>query len=224
MGRSHVAVAEALAPFFERIRPGDGAIDVGANVGAMTTRLALAVGPEGHVLAIEPQPAAVATCARECRAFPWVTVETVAMFDHQGTVPLFVGSALVHSSCAQANVPTVRETLEVPCDTLDAVATRVPKLAAIKIDAQGSEGQILRGATQLLQRSGLTWMVEIWPAGLAACGSSVADVVRLFADAGWSVLAVGKSLERPGLSWPDFLASVQDWTGHSHTNIVVGRA
>ncbi|CAK8994979.1 unnamed protein product [Durusdinium trenchii] len=36
------------------LRPGDVAIDVGANLGCYTVALAEAVGPRGHVIAFEP--------------------------------------------------------------------------------------------------------------------------------------------------------------------------
>jgi hypothetical protein len=45
-------------------RPGTTAIDAGANVGLFTIPLALAVGDEGRVLAVEPAPE---TAAREVR-------------------------------------------------------------------------------------------------------------------------------------------------------------
>ena len=38
------------------LRPGDFAIDVGANVGFFTLMMAKLVGPEGKVLAVEPGP------------------------------------------------------------------------------------------------------------------------------------------------------------------------
>ena len=215
-------MAVEVKAFLDRIKPGDGAIDVGANVGAVTTQLAKAVGATGHVLAVEPQAKAVQMCERECRVFPWVTVTRTAVSDHAGVVPFYAAQDLTIGSCAKENVTAVSDTFEVPCETLDALAERVPNLTAIKIDAQGAEGLILRGASRLLQRSGLTWMVEIWPAGLAACGSSVAELVRLFA--GWRVLAVGKRLDGPGMTWAELAAHVQSWSGPSHTNIVVGRA
>lgn len=213
-----------MTPFYARIAPGDGAIDIGANVGSITTQLAKAVGPAGHVLAVEPDARAAATCARVCQPWPWVTVTQLAVTARAGSVPLYVSKDSTQDSLAAANVATVSDTVEVACDTLDAMAAAVPQLSAIKIDAQGAEGAILAGAVETLQRPGVTWMVEVWPAGLLACGSSVAEVVRLFSDAGLSVLARGKFLEGGGMSWGDLLQMVTPWTGQSHTNILVGRS
>jgi FkbM family methyltransferase len=43
-----------LRAFTRAIRPGDVVLDIGANIGAHTLRLAEAVGPTGKVLAVEP--------------------------------------------------------------------------------------------------------------------------------------------------------------------------
>src|SRR5689334_10149908 len=42
----------ALLPRF--VKPGDWALDIGANVGSYSKRLAALVQPEGHVIAVEP--------------------------------------------------------------------------------------------------------------------------------------------------------------------------
>lgn len=214
--------AHRTQPFIARLAVGDGAIDIGANVGAVTTQLAQAVGPTGHVLALEPQEKAAAQCARACAEMPWVTVARAAVSDHAGVVPFYVGVDSTLSSCGESNVPAGTRTL-VLCDTLDAMAERVPKLAAIKIDAQGAEGHILRGASKCLARTGLVWMVEIWPAGLEACGSSLAEVIRLFSVTGWSIVAQGKCLEGSGMTWGGLMEHTRTWVGAQHTNILVAR-
>jgi FkbM family methyltransferase len=44
----------------QRLRAGDRFVDVGANVGAYSLWVAQLVGPDGHVVAIEPQPSVLA--------------------------------------------------------------------------------------------------------------------------------------------------------------------
>jgi FkbM family methyltransferase len=61
------------------IKPGDTVVDVGANIGLHTLHLSRAVGPNGRVLAFEPDPSNFALLAEnlhnnECvnvTAFPW---------------------------------------------------------------------------------------------------------------------------------------------------------
>jgi FkbM family methyltransferase len=204
-----------------RLTPGDGVIDVGANVGSITTQLARAVGPTGYVLAVEPDASAAEQCEQVCRPWPCVRVRRMAVTDHGGTAAFYRGAYSVHSSLAEANVPTVAGAETVPCDTLDQLAADVPRLRAIKIDAQGAEGWILSGATRLLQRTDLVWVLEIWPEGLRACGSSVRALRSQLA--GWSILAHGKRLENPALTWAQLDALADGWSESSHTNVLIGR-
>ncbi len=46
------------------VRPGDRCVDVGANVGVHTVRLARLAGPDGEVIAIEPDPGVIARAGR----------------------------------------------------------------------------------------------------------------------------------------------------------------
>lgn len=45
-----------VAFFQQFLQPGDVAIDIGANIGHMTTEMGLAVGPQGLILAFDPNP------------------------------------------------------------------------------------------------------------------------------------------------------------------------
>lgn len=212
-----------MKALLSRLRPGDGALDIGANVGSVALAMADAVGASGHVLAVEPNPEAATACRRAAAKRPVVFVREMAADATPGTVPLHCGAATVHSSFAADNVPTPTHVVEVAAETLDTFAAAVPRLAAIKIDAQGAEGRILDGARATLDRPGLLWVIEIWPEGLRACGSSVATVVTAFASRGYHVLATGKFLNEPACSWEALTALAESWTGQRHTNVLIGR-
>lgn len=71
------------------LRRGDTFLDVGANIGYLTLLGAAAVGPEGTVLAIEPEPRNVSLL----RANIWrngarATVLPLAAFSRTGFIPL----------------------------------------------------------------------------------------------------------------------------------------
>lgn len=65
LGTVETEVQDALA---ELLRPGDVFYDVGANVGYFTIIAARLVGPEGRVVAVEPQPEAVKRLQHKRRA------------------------------------------------------------------------------------------------------------------------------------------------------------
>ena len=60
------APTEAIARL--HLRPGDSVADVGAGSGYMTVRLARAVGPTGHVIAVDIQPEMIARLNERVRA------------------------------------------------------------------------------------------------------------------------------------------------------------
>jgi len=70
------------------IRPGMVAFDVGANVGYYTLLLARGVGPNGRVIAFEPDPVNVAHLKEHMRLNKISNVEIVeaAVSDREGTV------------------------------------------------------------------------------------------------------------------------------------------
>jgi len=66
------AVLAALTP-----RPGERALDLYSGAGLFAAFLAEAVGPDGEVIALESDTAAVASAARSLADLPWVSVRPV---------------------------------------------------------------------------------------------------------------------------------------------------
>jgi FkbM family methyltransferase len=138
------------------VRPGMTVIDVGANYGYYTLLLADAVGEAGHVIAVEPNPAAVTLLG-----------QSVLLNGHSGRtqiVPHALGATagkrlLFLPSGEPKNATLVdREdvingrTIEVSTVTLDEIALTYPKVDLVKIDAEGGEQEILAGMPNLIER------------------------------------------------------------------------
>jgi FkbM family methyltransferase len=189
--------AELIARGWERelsrmcarlIRRGHTVLDVGAHVGMYTVLFASQVGAGGRVHAFEPLPANLALLADNVAHNGYgaiVQLAAVAVADTPGERVLhrYVGdrypggSTMLHSLVGGADY-TPEATVAVV--TLDQYSDEHGLLAAdfIKIDAEGAELRILRGAHALIARSpGIVLLVELHPTELAADGSSVADVV-----------------------------------------------
>lgn len=149
----------------EQARPGTVAIDVGANVGMFTVPLALAVGPSGRVLTIEPSPENVTRLERnlELNSLENVVVEPIAVGDKTGQLVLQLASDPgFHSTTEIAESRSVDEELTVRAETLDQVWLRAhaPAVSFIKVDTEGSEDAVLRGAEQILQTCQPVLLVE----------------------------------------------------------------
>src|SRR2546423_1342632 len=149
----------------EQARPGTVAIDVGANVGMFTVPLALAVGPSGRVLTIEPSPENVARLESnlELNSLENVVVESIAVGDKAGQLVLQLASDPgFHSTAEISESRSVDEELTVRAETLDQVWLRAhaPAVSFIKIDTEGSEDAVLRGAEKILRACRPVLLVE----------------------------------------------------------------
>lgn len=139
---------------FAACKPGMVVLDVGAGVGWYATLLAHRVGERGRVIAFEP----VAECRRELADHvrkngltPRVTVLPFGLSDEDGDRAALrgeSGATLHFAARPDADVCTI------PVRRLDDVAVEqgLPRVDVLKIDADGHELQVLRGAENLLRR------------------------------------------------------------------------
>lgn len=150
------------------VRPGDVAVDVGANVGIYSVALA-ALG--ARVWAFEPSSAIRPTLAHN--------VGLNAAGDRVRILPFAVGAEngqVLFTSDLEGTNHLVRESPSGPTETveirtLDNVASDPTAGLAgedvflVKIDAEGEDEAVLRGASALLERCHPVVIVETWGGG-----------------------------------------------------------
>jgi FkbM family methyltransferase len=170
------------------LKPGWGVLDIGGYNGNYAHKYGLAVGPDGQVVSVEPDPKSVQTIRDNNYHLRQVEVVQAACFSRSGKCALYLDkNTRACNSLWAKNVvtPSEDEPLTVEMLTLDELASRVRNLRAIKIDAQGAECHILQGGIETLMRSNLIWQVEVWRQGLLNAGSSVDELCRVFREHGW---------------------------------------
>jgi FkbM family methyltransferase len=147
----------------DTIRAGDCVLDIGANVGQMTLEAALLVGAAGRVIAIEPAPGNLALLQAHVEANGFADrVEVVpaaccavhggqAVLQIIGIAPSAIGSGHNLGSRSDFHGPQCR--LSVPAVSIDGLCReRNLSPAVIKIDVEGAEIEVLRGAVETLRR------------------------------------------------------------------------
>lgn len=193
------------------VQPGMTVVDIGANRGSITNQLLQRVGPIGAVYAIEPQPE-LAAGLRACTPH----VITVAVGDHDDAVQLHYSQQPEHASLYKLNlledIDQRRTVLLRTLDSLQATGELPPTIDAIKVDAQGAEAAILRGATALLRTQRPMWYVELWALGLTQAGESVEGVAETFRAHGY---------EPVEQTWEQVCIACRANVGHGSIDVLV---
>jgi len=138
--------------FAQILRPGDIVIEVGANIGAHTLFLARTVAPNGFVIALEPQRLAFQTlCANMVlNSITHAICLPVAAGDAHGkiNVPQLDPMAKNNFGGLELGGPVPGEIIEVvPLDSL-----QIPRLRMVKVDVEGMETAVLKGAHQMIDK------------------------------------------------------------------------
>jgi FkbM family methyltransferase len=174
--------ADEIAFARRALRAGDTAIDVGGHIGFFTMLMAAAVGRTGHVYAFEPFEANADLLERsiaENRFGDRITFQRAAVGAENGTATLTFpvetlnsgGSYLLRDGTAPL---AGNETRSVPLVALDTLPLRRP-VRFIKMDVEGAEPQVIRGAQRLLRDDRPTILSELHPAQLQRASGVTAD-------------------------------------------------
>ena len=161
---------------------GGTALDIGANHGVYSYFM---VRHFDHVVAFEPQPACVETLETWARGR--VDIRQVALSDQAGegqlTVPVRSGVPLTGYARLDGAVDGVRTHLSVRLERLDDQGLNDVRF--IKVDVEGHELSVLRGADALLRRDHPVLLVEIEQRHLGP-GHTITEIVTYLADRGYA--------------------------------------
>ncbi len=145
------------------INPGDWVVDIGANVGHYTKRFSELVGTHGRVIAFEPVPTTFYILSANAQMYTHsnVTLINAAASDKLGVVgmsmPKFsTGLTNYYEAHLSSAADSELSVLTVP---LDSLCIR-PRVALVKIDAEGHEAFVLAGMRKLIEASHPVLIVE----------------------------------------------------------------
>jgi FkbM family methyltransferase len=164
IGNYEQPIQAALAKY---LRPNMVFYDVGANGGFFSLLGASLVGPKGKVVAFEPHPATAKQLKKQMRVNKMGQVDVVvaAVSDKVGTAKLSDDTSSDMLSLVNSHKAT--RAVKVKTTTIDHETKTRPPPDLLKIDVEGAEIDVLRGASELICAKKPILLVEIHSSAIA---------------------------------------------------------
>ncbi len=220
---------EVAAVFRRLVRPGMTVVDIGANIGYFTLLLAALVGPEGRVLAVEPngRNLRMLEASRRLNGFDHVVPIQVAASRSTGLLELHAS----HSNGTTTALRTGRETAAldallaaetVPALRLGDILPADRRVALVKVDVEGAEYNALLGCEAMIARDRPTIVSEFNPAQLPGISSiSGPDYLSWLVAQGYRIAVIEPdgSTTVPGIE-PGPVMAAHEARGADHIDIL----
>jgi len=181
--------------FYQLVKEGMTVIDIGASEGSYSVLSAKLLHDKGRVLAFEPDPDNCRLLKENIRLnrFKSIGVHQFALSDAEGIATFYPGGGLgsiVARSPWYANFQ--REPITVPVRKLDDVLAKLAifHVDIMKIDVEGSEILVLRGAEQILRNSSVHLLMDID----VESDAERIELYKLLDSFGYEMYRIGKRL------------------------------
>jgi len=191
-----LAVSEVMARL---VNPGNTVIDAGANIGYMTVLGGTLAGSTGRVISFEPHPDLFpilqknAANAATRTSFAKAELHQAALGSQKGTAELVLPDEMADNDgiarIAQGDAGSGK-TISVPVQTIDDVLGG-DGAALLKIDVEGYELPVLKGARRALEERRITHILFEDHVGKDS------PVVQYLRDVGCRLYSIGWSINRP---------------------------
>lgn len=187
------------------LKPGDVAVDIGANIGCHTALMAHIVGPKGRVHSVEPVEYLFRSLTEMVafNKFEQVTLHKIAMSNKTGSANIRLatsnpgGNSLTQEPFATLSRPSEPPGVEqVVSRTMDEYLLPVcDRCDFIKIDVEGHEGAVLEGSREFIRRHRPTVLFEFAPQSLRNQGADPISLLNHFCSLGMTLSVVGMGHE-----------------------------
>lgn len=192
--------------FLQRVlRPTDGFIDIGANVGFYTV-LASTIVTQGPLLAFEANPRNLDVLRDQVKLneLTNATVFATALGNSTGELSFFNSGRDGGSIACESDPSSSRIT--VPCSRLDdcLAGKRLPETVVAKMDVEGCEVLVLEGAVEAMASGRIAaWVFELNDLALRKHGASGDDLLRIFSKHGYAIHYWDEERQRLGKKGDD---------------------
>lgn len=169
-----------LGLYKKLVKPGSVIVDVGANIGLFSVLGSKYAGDKGMVYAFEPEPNNLKLFNENLKANNCKNVKVVnkAAGEKKGELSLYIAKNSVgtHSLIKKDNHELDGE-IKVEVTTLDTRLNKLKQIDVLKVDVEGFEPVVFRGAKKTLERTSVLFF-EYNQADTRAC-SSIEELLEL---------------------------------------------
>lgn len=212
------------------LRPGMRVVDIGANFGFYTVVASQRVGSAGEVYSFEPDPEnhrllvhniALNGC-ENVRPFP------IAIGEKAGLMQLYRDPTNLgnHSLCSENTGCDGSESVPITVRPLDSILPDLGLPAGvdfIKIDVQGAEGAVIKGASRILSTSRPRILMEFWPKGLENFGAGPLDLLLSLRDLQFEISVVDSELRRVPPDGLAALSTLSSYPDRDHVDLLLSK-
>lgn len=151
--------------FLQLLHRGSTVVDVGANVGFFTLLAAKLVGNEGNIVSFEPEPTSFSLLSESVQRNNFSNVKLVrkCASDTDGEKTLYLSSS-AHKGMHSITRDSGGASVTVPSARLDTELSQlgIDHIDLLKVDVEGAEPEVLKGAHRLLSQGRIENMIVEW--------------------------------------------------------------
>jgi FkbM family methyltransferase len=179
-------------------------VDVGGNKGDFALLAARIAGPSGKVVCVEPEPTNFQWISRsaELNGYKNIQLCNLALSDKDGEAVLHLGAKSGFHTLLDGAPERDRGLVNVETRTLDGLLAelKIPTVNVLKIDVEGAELQVLRGATATIATNPkMVILLDVHP----FLGVNVAEVFDLLQSLGMRVCQMRPPYTEPAVPTQD---------------------
>lgn len=196
---------EVINAMKTRLPRGGTFVDVGANVGYVSVKMAQQCGPNGMVHAFEPNPNIFGLLKQNTEKYPWIFSQNIALGAKKGELAFFVGadsnvgSLVPGYTEAQHHSGDNKEpirTLSVKVVPADECLGGIGVIDVVKVDVEGYELDVFNGMDRLLRMQRIrSVFFEFCPFAQRCAGRNPLDLVNYLWKVGYRVMGVEGGLK-----------------------------
>lgn len=177
------------------LEKGMNVIDVGAHIGLFTTIMAQKVGNAGKVYSFEPTPSTFKLLQKTIEINGLAGVVTPlqrAVSDKSGHTTFYVTDIVAHNSNSLANNEKRSGNshgIDVKLTSIDDLKAEfnIPKIDFLKIDAEGAELSVLKGAAGVIEANKPSMLLALHPEAIVNFGDSLSQIWDFIKSRGYNV-------------------------------------